>query len=100
MCIISFTSIVIIRTINTIMLIIATELTSHKVLRREAHDTLDPRDPMLDEMYRKKQHKEQQLKQEETKNVEKPKKRERLIVNPDFVENLDSDDGSVQYNEV
>ena len=79
---------------------IATELTSPKVLRREAHDTLDPSDPMLDEMYRKKQHKEQQLKQEESKNVEKLKKRERLIVNPDFVENLDSDDGSVQYNEV
>ena len=82
------------------MMIIATELISHKVLRREAHDTLDPSDPMLDEMYRKKQHKEQQLEQDETKNVEKPKKRERLIVNPDFVENLDTDDGSVQYNEV
>jgi len=77
-----------------------TECMSYEVLRREAHDTLDPRDPMLDEMYRKKQHKEQQLEQEETKNVEKPKKRERLIVNPDFVENLDTDDGSVQYNEV
>jgi len=77
-----------------------TECMSYEVLRREAHDTLDPRDPMLDEMYRKKQHKEQQLKQEEKKNVEKPKKRERLIVNPDFVENLDTDDGSVQYNEV
>merc|ERR1719192_1180350 len=97
---ISVTSIVIVLTITTTMIIIATELTSHKVLRREAHDTLDPRDPMLDEMYRKKQHKEQQLEQEEKKNVEKPRKRERLIVNPDFVENLDTDDGSVQYNEV
>ena len=74
-----------------------TECMSYEVLRREAHETLDPNDPMLNTMYRKKK-KEEEKKEEKVEKV-KAKKRERLIVNPDFVENLDTDDGSVQYNE-
>ena len=74
-----------------------TECMSYEVLRREAHETLDPNDPMLHTMYRKKK-KEEEKKEEKVEKV-KAKKRERLIVNPDFVENLDTDDGSVQYNE-
>ena len=74
-----------------------TECMSYEVLRREAHETLDPNDPMLNTMYRKKK-KEEEKKEEKVEKV-KTKKRERLIVNPDFVENLDTDDGSVQYNE-
>merc|ERR1712037_288710 len=76
-----------------------TECMSYEVLRREAHETLDPNDPMLDTMYHKKKEKKKEEKVEADKKVEKAKKRQRLIVNPDFVENLDTDDGSVQYNE-
>ena len=76
-----------------------TECMSYEVLRREAHETLDPNDPMLDMMYHKKKEKKKGEKVETDKKVEKAKKRQRLIVNPDFVENLDTDDGSVQYNE-
>merc|ERR1712008_532706 len=78
-----------------------TECMSYEVLRREAHETLDSNDPMLDMMYRKKKEKEEEEKVKRDEKVEKAKakKRQRLIVNPDFVENLDTDDGSVQYNE-
>merc|ERR1712038_1381186 len=77
-----------------------TECMSYEVLRREAQETLDPNDPMLDMMYRNKRKEDKEEKGWRSKGkVEKPKKRERLIVNPDFVENLDTDDGSVQYNE-
>jgi len=77
-----------------------TECMSYEVLRREAQETLDPNDPMLDMMYRNKRKEDKVEKGWRSKGkVEKPKKRERLIVNPDFVENLDTDDGSVQYNE-
>ena len=74
-----------------------TECMSYEVLRKEAHETLDPNDPMLDMMYYKKEKKEET--QEKVEKA-KAKKRQRLIVNPDFVENLDTDDGSVQYNEI
>ena len=74
-----------------------TECMSYEVLRKEAHETLDPNDPMLDMMYYKKEKKEET--QEKVEKA-KEKKRQRLIVNPDFVENLDTDDGSVQYNEI
>ena len=77
-----------------------TECMSYEVLRREAHETLDPNDPMLDIMYHKKKVEDEKVERDEKVEKAKPKKkRERLIVNPDFVENLDTDDGSVQCNE-
>merc|ERR1712045_533862 len=55
-------------------------------------------DPMLDMMYHKKKVEDEKVEREEKVEKAKPKKkRERLIVNPDFVENLDTDGvGSVQ----
>jgi len=74
-----------------------TECVSYEILRREAQQTMDPSDPMLS-MYERKQA------EKKGKNVEKEvetkkRKKERLIVNPEFVEGLDTGDGSVQYNE-
>merc|ERR1712127_1049288 len=71
-----------------------TECVSYEILRREAQQTMDPSDPMLN-MYERKQA------EKKGKNVETQMKRkkERLIVNPEFVEGLDTGDGSVQYDE-
>merc|ERR1712117_320430 len=73
-----------------------TECVSYEILRREAQQTLDPNDPMLD-MY-ERQRAEKKANKVVEEEVEK-KKKERLIVNPEFVEALDSGDGSVQYDE-
>jgi len=70
-----------------------TECVSYEILRREAQQTMDPTDPMLN-MYERKQA------EKKGKNAEtKKRKKDRLIVNPEFVEGLDTGDGSVQYNE-
>jgi len=74
-----------------------TECVSYEILRREAQQTLDPNDPMLD-MYERQRAEKKANKVEEVEN-KKRKKKERLIVNPEFVEALDSGDGSVQYDE-
>merc|ERR1719216_319381 len=69
-----------------------TECVSYEILRREAQQTMDPNDPMLN-MYERKQA------EKKGKNAEtKKRKKDRLIVNPEFVEGLDTGDGSVQYN--
>ena len=77
-----------------------TECVSYEILRREAQQTLDPNDPMLD-MYERQRAEKKANKVEEEEEVEnkRRKKKERLIVNPEFVEALDSGDGSVQYDE-
>merc|ERR1712127_703717 len=71
------------------------ECTSYEILRREAQETMDRTDPSY-ALYDK----QKPVKREK---VEKPKerlrKKERLIINPEFVESLDTGDGSVQYDE-
>jgi hypothetical protein len=74
-----------------------TECVSYEILRREAQQTMDPSDPMVT-MYNK-QAEEKKVKVERKETEEKTKKRERLIVNPEFVEGLDTGDGSEQYDE-
>ena len=74
-----------------------TECVSYEILRREAQQTMDPNDPMLS-MYERKQAEKKGNNVE--KEVEtKKRKKERLIVNPEFVEGMDTGDGSVQYDE-
>jgi len=71
------------------------ECISYEILRREAQETMDPTDPEY-AMYNKKP----KVKKEKIeKKEEKKSKRERLIINPEFVESLDQGDGSVQYDE-
>ena len=71
------------------------ECISYEILRREAQETMDPSDPEY-AMYNKKP----KVKKEKIeKKEEKKTKRERLIINPEFVESLDQGDGSVQYDE-
>jgi len=76
-----------------------TECVSYEILRREAQQTLDPNDPMLDMYERQRAEKKANKVEEEEVENKKRKKKERLIVNPEFVEALDSGDGSVQYDE-
>jgi len=72
------------------------ECVSYEILRREAQETMDPTDPAY-AMYNKKPTKVVKEKHEESE--EKKPKRERLIINPEFVESMDQGDGSVQYDE-
>merc|ERR1719232_1720126 len=69
---------------------------SYEVLRREAQETMDPTDPSYG-MYDKKMMKGEMEKEEDKK--EKKLKRERLIINPEFVESLSQTDGSEQYDD-
>merc|ERR1711976_119721 len=68
------------------------ECVSYEVLRREAQDTMDPADPSF-AMYDKKTN--EKLRAETEK---KHKKRERLIINPEFVESMDLGDGAEQFD--
>jgi len=72
------------------------ECVSYEILRREAQETMDPSDPAYD-MYKKKPTKV--VKKTHEEKEEKKPKRERLIINPEFVESMDQGDGSVQYDE-
>ena len=72
------------------------ECVSYEILRREAQETMDPSDPAFD-MYKKKPTKV--VKKNNDEKEEKKPKRERLIINPEFVESMDQGDGSVQYDE-
>jgi len=72
------------------------ECISYEVLRREAQETMDPTDPSYG-MYDKKMMKGEMEKEEDKK--EKKLKRERLIINPEFVESLSQTDGSEQYDD-
>ena len=75
-----------------------TECVSYEILRREAQQTIDPNDPMVN-MYERKQAAEK-MDRNAGKEVDlKKRKKERLIVNPEFVEGMDTGDGSVQYDE-
>ena len=67
------------------------ECVSYEVLRREAKDTMDPADPSFT-MYDKKTN--EKLRGE----TEKKHKRERLIINPEFVESMDLGDGAEQFD--
>jgi len=71
-----------------------TECMSYEILRREAQATLDPSDP-AHSMY--DTHSSEM--EGESLTHDKEDKKERLIINPEFVESLDTGDGSVQYNE-
>ena len=73
------------------------ECISYEVLRREAQETMDPTDPSYS-MYDKKMMKGEMEKKEEMER-EKKTKRERLIINPEFVESLSQTDGSEQYDD-
>ena len=74
------------------------ECISYEVLRREAQETMDPTDPSYG-MYDRKMMKGEmeEKKKEDTKG--KKTKRERLIINPEFVESLSQTDGSEQYDD-
>ena len=72
------------------------ECISYEVLRREAQETMDPTDSSYG-MYDKKMMKGEIEKEEDKK--EKKLKRERLIINPEFVESLSQTDGSEQYDD-
>ena len=76
------------------------ECVSYEILRREAQETMDPTDPEF-AMYNKKPTKVKKEMNEEKmeKKMEKKPNRERLIINPEFVESLDQSDGSVAYDE-
>ena len=66
-----------------------TECVSYEILRREAQQTLDPNDPMLDMYERQRAEKKANKVEKEEVENKKRKKKERLIVNPEFVEALD-----------
>jgi len=69
-----------------------TECVSYEILRREAQASMDPSDPAY-EMYNKRK-----MKKEAKDEEEKVHKRERLIINPEFVESLDGSDGAEQFD--
>ena len=71
-----------------------TECISYEILRRETQTNMDPSDPA----YQIYQMKQDQQDKGETK-TEKAHKRERLIINPEFVESLDQGDGAQQFDE-
>merc|ERR1712127_647022 len=73
-----------------------TECVSYEILRREAQETMDPEDPDYS-MYQKKM--TQRKKHVTAMKQEQGRKKERLIINPEFVENQDVGDGSVPYDE-
>ena len=66
-----------------------TECISMEILRKEAEDTLDPADPMVD-MYSKKA---------TVMNKEEAGKEDRVLVNHDFVQGLDEEGGFPPYEE-
>ena len=68
-----------------------TDCISYEILRRESQANMDPSDPAY-EMYSKKKM------NEGSKVEEKGRKRERLIINPEFVESLDGSDGAQQFD--
>ena len=67
-----------------------TECISYEILRRESQASMDP-----SQVYKMKE--DQEVKGEA--KTEKAHKRERLIINPEFVESLDQGDGAQQFDE-
>ena len=74
-----------------------TECISMDILRREAEETLDPDDPMI-EMYSKKRTAEENTKDDE-EEAEKLEKKDRVLINPEFVKGLDKGGGFLLYEE-
>ena len=77
-----------------------TECISMDILRREAEETLDPDDPMI-EMYSKKRTAEENTKEneEEVEKLELNEKKDRVLINPEFVQGLDKGGGFLPYEE-
>ena len=67
------------------------ECVSYEVLRREAQETMDPTDPSYG-MYDNK------MKEGKVEDRVEKKKRERLIINPEFVESMDQGDGAEEFD--
>ena len=67
------------------------ECVSYEVLRREAQETMDPSDPSYG-MYDNK------MKEGKVEERVEKKKRERLIINPEFVESMDQGDGAEEFD--
>ena len=67
------------------------ECVSYEVLRREAQETMDPSDPSYG-MYDSK------MKEGKVEERVEKKKRERLIINPEFVESMDQGDGAEEFD--
>lgn len=67
------------------------ECISYEILRREAQASLDPSDPQY-QIYNN-------MKTKGETHTSKERKRERLIINPEFVESLDQGDGAEQFDE-
>jgi len=61
------------------------ECLSYEILNREITDSLDPNDPELNQV------------QDKMNKLSKNKKR-RIMINPEFVQSLDTSDGSQQYD--
>ena len=77
-----------------------TECISMDILRREAEETLDPDDPMS-EMYSKKKTTEENTKEneEEAEKLIRKQKKDRVLINPEFVHGLDEGGGFVPYDD-
>jgi len=73
-----------------------TSCVSYEILRREAQETMEPSDPAYS-MYDRQQTGDSQTLGELEEKTDR--KRERLIINPEFVESMDTGDGSTQYDE-
>jgi len=82
-----------------------TECITYTSIRKEAQATLDPSDPayfMYDKHTADNKTEETQEKvthDKERKEENRERKKERFIVIPEFVENLDTGDGSMQFEE-
>ena len=77
-----------------------TECISMDILRREAQETLDPDDPMIN-MYSKKMPAEKVTKEnvEEAEKMKQMQKKERVLINPEFVQALDESGAFVPYDD-
>ena len=74
-----------------------TECISMDILRREAQETLDPDDPMIN-MYSKKMPAEKVTEENEEK-MKQMQKKERVLINPEFVQALDESGAFVPYDD-
>ena len=77
-----------------------TECISMDILRREAEETLDPNDPMI-KMYSKKMTAEKKTNEneEEAEKINRVQKKERVLINTEFVQGLDENGGFVPYDD-
>ena len=76
-----------------------TECISMEILRREAEETLDPDDPMID-MYSKKNATAEENTKDNEKDAEKQSQKEdRVLINPELVQGLDEGGRFVPYDD-